>query len=97
MEREKWEYWTGFLEADVNDPGAKEYLQNQWEMTNPPKYTPFALMPELNRMGESGWEIIHIEPVHAGKNADILVHVSGETSRMWSHTYFCVAKRRKLK
>lgn len=87
---DKWEYFTTFIEAEMK--------QADWEqqaMVPPgehPKYSPFATMPELNRLGEKGWELIHMTPVITGKNGDILVHPN--TMTYWANTYFCVFKRR---
>lgn len=38
-----------------------------------PKYTPEALIPQLDALGDQGWELVHIKPVHRGDNADVLV------------------------
>ncbi len=87
---EKWEYYTTFIEANVNE--------QKWEhqaMIPPgdhPKYSPYAAMPELNRLGEKGWELVQMTPVIVGKNHDILVHPNNMT--YWGNTYFCVFKRR---
>jgi hypothetical protein len=91
---EKWEYLTRFVQADIKNPGVKEFFQQyrpNWK--NPPQYTPETMMPELDELGNQGWELVHMEPVaRAGKKGDVLfTGGSGE----WSNTYFCVFKRRK--
>jgi len=49
-------------------------------------------MPELNKLGEEGWELVHMEPVaKVGNKGDVLI---GPNYR-WSNIYFCVFKRRK--
>lgn len=86
---EKWEYYTTFIEAEM-----KDVEQSFHAMIPPgqhPKFSPFALMPELNRLGEKGWELLQVTPVVAGKNHDVLVHPNEMT--YWSNTYFCVFRR----
>jgi hypothetical protein len=51
-----------------------------------PKYAPQALMPELDALGNEGWELVHMQPVYVGSNADVLIHSLSE--RMWSNAYF---------
>lgn len=56
---------------------------------------PEALVPQLNAAGEKGWELVHIQPVVAGKKLDI--EMFGHEESMfaeWTSTYFCVFKRR---
>lgn len=87
---EKWEYLTRFFTASAKSDDIKTYVQQNHDK-KPAKYAPEAMIPELNELGEAGWEIIHMEPVpKIGNNEDILFNHSG-----WSHTYFCVMKRRK--
>jgi hypothetical protein len=89
---EQWEYLTRFIEADTrqNDPAA--YLSDL-ESDNIPIYSPEAMMPELNRLGAKGWELVHMQPVHIGNNYDVLMHEGGGTRR-WTNKYFCIFKRR---
>lgn len=88
---EQWEYLTHILEADTRNADAANYL-GDLEGNEMPIYSPEALMPELNRLGAKGWELMHIEPAFVGKNNDILIHEEG--TRRWSNKYFCVFKRR---
>jgi len=90
---EQWEYLTEFLHANIENPGAEESIQRRWPNWKPPKYTPETMIPELNTLGEQGWELVHMQPVAGiGSNGD--VHFQGETYK-WSNVYFCVFKRRK--
>jgi hypothetical protein len=57
-----------------------------------PKFSPYATLPELNRLGQKGWELVSMQPVIVGKNHDILVHPNDMA--YWGNTYFCVFKRR---
>lgn len=86
---DKWEYYTTFIEAEM-----QQNASNIMAMIPPgehPKYSPYATMPELNRLGEKGWELVHMTPVITGKNHDVLVHPNNMT--YWANTYFCVFKR----
>jgi hypothetical protein len=88
---EQWEYLSKFIQADVKTKGVKDYLQSWWPAkTKMPPYTPEAMMPELNALGQVGWELVHMEPVKVGGKGDVLFGGSHE----WSNTYFCVFKRR---
>ncbi len=91
---ERWEYLTKFIQADVKSEGAQAFLKQyrpNWK--NPPRFTPEAMMPELDDLGNQGWELVHMEPVaEVGRNGDVFF--AGDTG-MWSSTYFCVFKRRK--
>jgi hypothetical protein len=97
LDMEQWEYWTGFLWANATDDETRQYLKNRWPNWQPPKYAPQAMIPELNALGEKGWELVHMEPVrNVGKNHDILYSSGGETvQKDWSNVYFCVLKRKK--
>ena len=85
---QRWQYRTLFIYADAErvreqlSPFATEEL---------PKYAPQALMPELDALGNEGWELVHMQPVYVGANSDVLIHSLSE--RMWSNVYFCVFKR----
>jgi len=92
---EKWEYLTKFVWASIENQGAREYIQGAWSDSQPAKYSPETMIPELNAHGDRGWELVHMEPVGAvGKNRDV-GFVAGEVSPRWSNVYFCVFKRRK--
>ena len=87
---EKWEYFTTFIEADMS----KIEVQQSAEVPEGkhPKYSPYALIPELNAYGDKGWELIVMEPVSPGRNHDV---VRPDASAMkWGRHYFCVFKRR---
>jgi hypothetical protein len=90
---EKWEYMTRIFYADIDNQGVKDYLRQTFpNWKNPPKYTPSAMVPDLNSCGEKGWELVHIQPVFVGGNADIMGAVTGAG---FTNAYFCVFKRRK--
>lgn len=88
----EWEYLTTYIKANARPKETRQFLRQLRPKWRPPVFTPEALMPELNKLGKEGWELMHIEPVAAvGKKGDILF--DGE-ARKWSNVYFCVFKRR---
>lgn len=95
---EKWEYWPLFLTANIENNGVQEYVQKRWPGWDPPKFTPYLLIPELDKLGEEGWELVHMEPIQRiGQNADVGFDFGGPAVSVthWSNVYFCVFKRRK--
>ncbi|GAB4575914.1 MAG: hypothetical protein Kow0077_29790 [Anaerolineae bacterium] len=78
----RWEYWTGILYAE-NTRKTKDTVHQA-------RYSPAHLIPELNALGDEGWELVHMEPIFAGENEDVLIH---DNMRLWSSAYFCVFKR----
>ena len=88
MKMKRWEYLSKFLKSDME--ATAHITHHELAVPELPAYAPQALIPELNGLGEKGWELVHIEPVHAGKNGDVLINAQ---DRNWTHTYFCVFKR----
>lgn len=87
---EKWEYQTRFFEAKVNSDQIKSFVESSFNK-KAKRYSPEAMIPELNALGAEGWEIIHMEPVaRVGGKEDVRMEDGG-----WSNTYFAVLKRRK--
>jgi len=87
---EQWEYLTCFLQAEVSSKEAREFIEERFKK-RAKRYSPESLIPELNQLGASGWELIHMEPVQrVGKQDDVLTG----GSYVWSSSYFCVFKRR---
>lgn len=87
---DRWEYFTTFIEANME----KIDVLDSAEIPEGkhPKYSPYALIPELNAFGAKGWELIHMEPVSPGRNHDV---VRPDASAMkWGRHYFCVFKRK---
>ncbi|HYO87447.1 MAG TPA: hypothetical protein VER79_02305 [Candidatus Limnocylindrales bacterium] len=85
-----WEYLTTFVEAQAERE--QEYLlQTRSWKSGVPRNTPEAMIPQMNALGAQGWELVHMEPVVVGKNADILIHT--DNTNKWTSTYFCVFKR----
>jgi hypothetical protein len=53
------------------------------------------MIPELNSLGDQGWEMVHMEPIGAvGKKGDV-GFIAGDAMARWSNSYFCVFKRQK--
>lgn len=91
----QWEYLTIFVHANARDERVKDFVaqRRDWK-GEPPRYTPEAMIPELNSLGEQGWELVHMQPVYVGDNHDVLVASdSGAGGRIWASRYFCVFKR----
>jgi len=94
IERQKWEYWTGFIGANAEGAEIKKYLKEQWPNWNPSKYSPESMIPGLNKFGEEGWELVHMQPIAGvGKNMDVFFQTDIGSFSAW---YFCVFKRPKL-
>jgi len=89
MMTQQWQYKTVFLFADAER--VQDHL-SQFMTGKIPKYAPEALIPQLDSFGREGWELVQLQPVYVGKNADVLVHFGG-VDRTWSNAYFCVFKR----
>ncbi len=93
---EQWEYLTCFMFAHIDNKGAREYMRLNWPDHEPAKYSPETMIPELNMLGEEGWELVHMEPIGSvGKNDDV-GFVAGDAMPRWSNSYFCVFKRRRI-
>lgn len=89
----QWEYLTTFLQADARLEEAFLSQLRDWKEGIPP-YAPEALMPRLNAYGAEGWELVHMQPVAVGNNADVML-IDNSGSRTWTSKYFCVFKRAK--
>lgn len=90
----QWEYLSLFLEA--NFPAHEKELRAMYPNERMSQFTPRALVPEMNKLGAEGWELILCHPYSAGGNADILTHrTSPSNNSTWTNLYFCVFKRLK--
>lgn len=92
---EKWEYMTILISSDAKERGAHEWFKQTFpaDKPDPRRYDPRFLKRKLDQWGEQGWEVIHIQPVYAGMNRDILVGFGDRLE--WTCEYFCVMKRKK--
>lgn len=93
---EQWEYLTFFAYADANLQ--RDALKQRFPADKSfPKYTPLALIPQLDELGAEGWELISLDPVVKGDNDDICFFKwsGAASSGTWSHTYLAVLKRRR--
>ncbi len=91
----QWEYLPTFITAEVKSKEMREFLADHMDnkKKRPPRYTPESMIPELNKLGDQGWELLHMEPVTGvGNKGDVLFDGIGVR---WSNTYFCVFKRMK--
>ena len=93
--KKRWEYLTRFFYANAENDGAMAYYLMNWPGQKPAKYAPETMIPELDVLGEQGWEMVHMEPVGAvGKKGDV-GFIAGDAMARWSNSYFCVFKREK--
>lgn len=93
-EPQKWQYMTVFVKAEAER--AMDFLLEKWDWkSGVPRNTPESMIPRLDALGEDGWELISMQPVMVGSNADVLVQDAGSGSRTWTSSYFCVFKRPK--
>jgi hypothetical protein len=93
-ERQKWEYLTLFVEADAKRE--EDFLRQGWDWkTGIPAFAPQALIPQLDFLGDQGWELLHMQPVRVGNRGDVLM-ADSSGSRLWTSSYLCVFKRPKL-
>jgi hypothetical protein len=91
-DRQQWEYMTVFVDADA--ASVMDYLLEMKTWKNEvPRNTPESMMPRLDAYGRDGWELVHMQPVVVGRNADVLTVDSGRGSASWTSNYFCVFKR----
>lgn len=87
---EQWEYLTRFVEARATNKEMKQFIKEKFDK-KARRHSPESMIPELNQLGEEGWEIVHMEPVpRVGGKEDVQFNGSH-----WSNVYFVVAKRRK--
>ena len=84
-----WEYYTAFIEARMEEIDVE--TEAMIPQGDHPKYSPYALMPELNELGAKGWELVSIAPVKPGRNHDVVLPSGSDLS--WARHYLCVFKR----
>jgi hypothetical protein len=89
----QWEYLSTFIEANAQAKETREWLKQRFpDRRRFARYAPESLMPELDRLGAAGWELVHMEPVaQVGGKGDVLFPAGTK----WGRTYFCVFKRQK--
>jgi hypothetical protein len=85
-----WEYRTLFVQAEAEREMAYLMETHSWK-EGIPRNTPEAMIPQLNALGAEGWELVHMQPVFVGRNADVIM--TGDNTNRWTSTYFCVFKR----
>lgn len=85
-----WEYITCFLEARIKDKATREFIKETLDK-NAKRNSPEAMIPELNKFGAAGWELVHMEPVPRVNGREKVQF----NPYSWSNTYFCVFKRPK--
>ncbi len=87
---EQWEYMTTFLAAKADKKETRQFIKTRFNK-RPKRFSPESMIPELDKLGAEGWEMVHMEPVaRVGGKEDVLF----DNDYRWSNTYFCVFKRR---
>lgn len=90
----KWEYLTLYLQADAK--AQLEELRKRFPQEHGfANFSPRALIPELDKLGDEGWELVSASPVEPGSNDDIHLFAYGTYKGTWTHTYLCIFKRPK--
>ena len=87
---ETWEYFTTTLITNTERVAVP--ISDEIPNVAHPKYSVHTLIPQLNELGNRGWELISIEPVQEGKNGDL--RTCDAASGQWTYTYFAAFKRR---
>ncbi len=89
----RWEYLTTVVEANAAKRETRSFLKARFPgRRRIPRFAPESLMLALDKYGQEGWELVHMEPVaRMGSKGDILFPASG--APRWSRAYFCVFKR----
>lgn len=90
--RQRWEYLTLFVQADAKREEALLEQFRDWKAGIPP-HTPEAMIPQLNALGEQGWELVNMQPPFVGDKRDVLMQDASSGTRSWTSHYFCVFKR----
>ena len=88
---EQWEYHTAIIWAHEDNPGAREYVVRHRPGEKVGKFSPVNLVPELDRLGKQGWELVTLQPIVM--TADMAIMLSDSTPQA-SNVYFVAMKRR---
>jgi hypothetical protein len=67
----RWEHLVVTLDVDAS--AQRGFLETLWPSIEFLNYAPRALMPELDKYGNLGWELVSIQLVIFGDNGDVLV------------------------
>lgn len=84
-----WEYHTTVLVADTE--ASPVPLHDDIPIEHYTPHTPYSLIPQLNRLGSKGWELVSLEPVIVGKKGD--VQTPSVSGGRWATHYLCAFKR----
>jgi hypothetical protein len=53
-------------------------------------------MPQLNKLGEQGWELVSATPYVVGDNEDVGFGIAGAGGTRWTNKYVCFFKRPRV-
>ncbi len=85
-----WEYFTTTLVTNTELTPVP--VTDDIPLGTYPRYSVYTLIPQLNKFGSKGWELISLEPVQVGSKGDI--RICDSSSGQWTYTYFATMKRR---
>lgn len=85
---EQWEYFTTVIEANTDVVPVP--VMDEIPFADHPVHSSYTLIPQLNKYGEKGWELVAIQAVIQGKKHDVVIPSAG----YWGEHYFCTFKRR---
>lgn len=86
---QKWEYYTTILDANIDLSPVP--LRDDIEFKEHPEFSVHSLIPQLDRLGRQGWELVSMDPVSVGKRGDVVLPVADSTK--WGRSYLCAFKR----
>lgn len=86
---QKWEYHTAIFEANIEVSPVP--LHDDIPIEHYAPHTPYSLIPQLNRLGDKGWELVSLQPVVVGKKGDVLTPSS--SGGRWATNYLGTFKR----
>ena len=68
---ERWEYLTALFRSDTDHDS--EYIKERFPSYSFRRYNPIGLVPLLDDLGKSGWELISITPVVPREQEDVVI------------------------
>jgi hypothetical protein len=61
MAAEQCEHMSALVSANIENEGAKVYIENRWPTwTEVRKFSPATMIPFLDSYGNEGWELVHM-------------------------------------
>jgi hypothetical protein len=90
----QWEYYVEYIEAWTKS--AEEFVRQFFPTDEHiPSRAVQSIVPRLNKLGEQGWELVHMQPVVVGKEGEIIFWGDQYRFVVDSSVYLCAFKRIK--